>query len=119
MSNLELSLEKSRTSPIDQARVDRFHNAIQRLNEAGVRVFVFDSPHYALLNPDRNLASESIIREECERLAIPIFDNRYLDYFLQHPELFRDYSHLFEDGAEIYTKLAAHQIVEELKDGML
>lgn len=110
----KLLIDTNYSGPIDQARVTRFHNALQRLVNAGVIVLVFDSPHYALPNPDRNLASESIIREECERLSIPIFDNRYLDFFLQHPEMFRDNSHLFEDGAEIYSQLAAHQIIQEL-----
>lgn len=111
----ELRLDHSFNGDIDQARVNRLHNALQRLTDAGVKVIVFDSPHYALPNPDRNLASETIIRKECERLSIPIFDNRYLDFFLQRKELFRDNSHLFEDGAEIYTQIAAHQIVQEYR----
>ena len=107
-----LQLDNSISGDIDQARVKRLHDALKRLIDAGVKVYVFDSPVYFLPNPDRNLASESIIREECEKLSVPIFDNRYLDYFLQHPELFRDNSHLYEDGAEKYSQLAAHQIIQ-------
>lgn len=117
--NSELSVDNGLDGPIDQARVKRLRLTLQRLVDVGVKVVIIDSPHYALPNPNRNLSSESIIYEECQRLSIPVIDNRYLDFFLQHPEMFRDKVHLFEDGAEIYTKLAAHQIVEELKDGML
>ena len=108
----ELPIDKGITGPIDQARVKRLHDTLQRLVDAGVKVFVFDSPNYSLLDPDRDTSSESIIYEECRRLSIPVFDNRNLDYFLQHPELFFDEGHLFYDGADIYSKIVAHQVVQ-------
>lgn len=100
--------------PLDPARVRRLQNTLQRLNDAGVKVFVFDSPNYSFKDPNRNTASESLIYEECQRLSIPVFDNREIDYFLHHPEMFYDEGHLFDDGARIYTQIAAHQIVQEL-----
>lgn len=109
-----LSIYDGLTGPIDQARVKRLHTTLQRLIDSGVTVFVFDSPHYSLLNPNRDRSSESIIYEECQKLSIPIFDNRNYDYFLHHPELFYDEGHLFDDGSEIYTKIVASQICQEL-----
>ena len=32
-----------------------------------------------------------------------------------HPEMFYDEGHLFDDGAMIYSRIAAHQLVQELK----
>lgn len=110
----ELSYAQGLSGPIDSVRVNRLHNTLQRLSDAGVKVFVFDSPNYALLNPDRDMSSENIIREECQRFSIPVFDNRMIDFFLQHPEMYYDTGHIFEDGAEIYSQIVAHQIVQEL-----
>ena len=112
----KLAVHHGLTGPIDQARVNRLHNTLKRLVDAGVKVFVFDSPNYSILDPNRDMSSESIIREECQRLSIPVFDNRSIDFFLQHPEMFYDEGHLFEDGARIYTQIAAHQIMQELSE---
>ena len=99
---------------VDQTRVNILQSTLRRLIDSGVKVFVFDSPQYALLSSNRNLSSESIIRTECLHLGIPIFDSRNMDFFMGHPEMFRDKIHLYEDGAELYSKMAAHQIVLEL-----
>lgn len=111
-----LSFENAIGGTVDTERVKRLHDTLQRLNDAGVKVFVFDSPLYYLKNPDRDMSSESIIYEECQSFSIPVFDNRYLDYFHHHPEMFRDESHLFDVGARTYSQIAAHQILQVLRN---
>ncbi len=103
------------TGPLDSARVNRLKHTLQRLSDAGVKVFVFDSPNFARKDPNRDKASESIIYEECARHSFPVFDNREIEFFLHHPEMFYDKGHLFDDGARIYSQIAAHQLVQELK----
>lgn len=112
----EMSIKKSVGGPIDSARVKRLHDTLHRLSEAGVKVFVFDSPEYSIREPDRDKSSQSIIYEECQCFSIPVFDNRSLEYFLHHPELFLDDGHLFDDGARLYSQIAAHQINQYLQE---
>ena len=106
---------KGFNGPLDPARVQRLHDTMQRLSDAGVKVFVFDSPSYSIKDPDRDNSSESIILEECQKHGFPVFDNRETDFFLHHPEMFYDEGHLFDDGARIYSQMAAHQIADELR----
>ena len=113
----ELTVNKDLDGPIDTNRVVLLHNTLQRLSDEGVRVFIFDSPNYVIIDPNRDKSSESIIYKECQFFSIPVFDNRNIDYFLDHPELFYDKGHLFDDGAFIYSQIAAHQIVQELSSG--
>lgn len=108
----ELAVKKSVGGPIDSSRVKRLHETLQRLHDAKVKVFIFDSPEYCIRDVNRDKSSESLIYEECKQFSIPVLDNRNLGFFLDHPELFRDDGHLFDDGARIYSQFAAHQIVQ-------
>lgn len=111
----EVPINRGLTGPLDTARVARLKQTLKRLSDAGVKVFVFDSPNFAHKDPNRDKASESIIFEECAKYSFPVFDNREIEFFLHHPEMFYDEGHLFDDGAMIYSRIAAHQLVQELK----
>lgn len=61
-------------------------------------LIVFDSPRY-LLNAD----NYNIITPLCEEYGIPCFDYSNDSLFMQHPEWFKDESHLNDSGARIYS----------------
>ena len=64
----------------------------------GFDLIVFDSPRY-LINKD----NYKNITPLCKEYDIPCFDMSNDSLFMQHPEWFKDESHLNDVGARVYT----------------
>lgn len=71
-------------------------------------MIVVDSPKFK--KRDKNNLSAVKMQELCQQYGSIFLDNSQLTYFLEHPELFNDATHMNDDGAKIYTELFLKQI---------
>ncbi|QOJ30202.1 MAG: hypothetical protein HRU80_15500 [Ignavibacteriales bacterium] len=92
----------------DFKKVSSLYEFVDICKNAGIELFVFISPHYAL-DSGKNLYSG--IKEKLRReKGIKVFDFQSDSLFLNHPEYFADPFHLNRRGAEIYSRLVAKVI---------
>ena len=106
--HLELRKEELESTTLSKTKIDRFRSTLERAQNMGVRIVVVDSPKYKL-RTNENL-SASKMQEMCERYGALYIDNSQIPYFLDHPELFNDATHMNDDGAKAYTELFLKQI---------
>ena len=105
---LALEKEELESSALSETKIERFRSTLERAQKIGVRIVVVDSPKYKL--PTYENLSASKMQELCERYGALYIDNSQLPYFLDHPELFNDATHMNDDGAKVYTELFLKQI---------
>lgn len=108
------SLQKSITNNIpicNQTAYRFFMNIVNWSKQYGYQLIVIDSPRFLV-----NKNNYSIIRPICEQNNIICIDNSNIPYFMNHPELFNDISHLNQNGAEIYTQMFIKQIKPLITD---
>ena len=105
---LALEKEELESSALSETKIERFRSTLERAQKIGVRIVVVDSPKYKLRTYENLSASK--MQELCERYGALYIDNSQLPYFLDHPELFNDATHMNDDGAKVYTELFLKQI---------
>lgn len=105
---LALEKEELESSALSEIKIERFRSTLERAQKIGVRIVVVDSPKYKLRTYENLSASK--MQELCERYGALYIDNSQLPYFLDHPELFNDATHMNDDGAKVYTELFLKQI---------
>lgn len=105
---LGLSPENISSKVLSDTKVERFRRTLERAKEQGVRLIVVDSPMFK--KRDKNNLSAVQMKEICQQYKVTFIDNSQLTYFLEHPELFNDATHMNDDGAKIYTELFLRQI---------
>lgn len=96
--------------PIDERLVVYFEKLLKETRRQHTRVAVCISPVYRRYV--KGTASIRYAAALCRRYGIPFLDFSQDKRFLDHPELFRDVSHLNDSGAHLYTSL----LVQALKD---
>ena len=105
---LALEKEELESSALSEIKLERFRSTLERAQKIGVRIVVVDSPKYKLRTYENLSASK--MQELCERYVALYIDNSQIPYFLDHPELFNDATHMNDDGAKAYTELFLKQI---------
>lgn len=105
---LQLMPERISSVRLSDTKVERFRQTLARAKGKGVKMIVVDSPKFK--KRDKNNLSAVKMQELCQRYGAMYFDNSQLTYFLDHPELFNDATHMNDDGAKIYTELFLKQI---------
>ncbi len=104
LDNLEAEIDS-----LNQGNVDMFRSTLERVKSKGVRVIVVESPAYQIR--PKNDRSAQMMKKICQEDGVEFYDNSQLDQFLQHPEYFKDATHLNDNGARVYTELFLQQIV--------
>ena len=104
LENLEAEIDS-----LNQGNVDMFRSTLERAKSKGVRVIVVESPAYQIR--PKNDRSAQMMKKICQEEGVEFYDNSQLDQFLQHPEYFKDATHLNDNGARVYTELFLQQIV--------
>ena len=107
----QLVLEKERvgSASLSETKIERFRSTLKRAQKMSVRIVVVDSPKYKLRSTE-NLSAVKM-QELCEHSGTLYIDNSQLSFFLEHPELFNDATHMNDDGAKVYTELFLKQII--------
>ena len=105
---LVLEKEELESTSLSETKIERFRSTLERAQTKGVRIVVVDSPKYKLRTYENLSASK--MQELCEQYGALYLDNSQLSFFLEHPELFNDATHMNDDGAKVYTELFLKQI---------
>lgn len=107
---LELEIEPITGTILSDSKISAFRSILSRAKEKGVRIVVVSSPMYRLVQ-NENFSAEKML-ELCEEYGMWFLDNSQLSYFLKHPELFNDATHMNNEGAKKYTEMFLVQIGE-------
>ena len=84
---------------INEKSLENFRMVLQTAKENGVFFIVVSSPRFR--SNDGNL----FLAELCHSNGIPYLDMQDIDQFNDHPEYFKDASHLNDNGAHVFTEL--------------
>lgn len=107
--------ELKRKDVIEQANaveLKHLKDIFEWSKQYGFDLIVFDSPRYLL-----NSENYKTIMPLCEEYGIPCFDYSNDSLFMQHPEWFKDESHLNDAGAHVYTSIISKQIINIFQYG--
>jgi hypothetical protein len=81
--------------------------------KAGSKVFVVISPEYAKLEHDKKIME--VLTDIAAKYGVAVLDYSRKEFFLDHPELFRDEEHLNENGAEIFSDMISRDMRSRLR----
>lgn len=110
-TDLTLNIDSIPNEEIDQTKVNQLRTTLEQITSNGTKLFIFISPKYKLLDESKTNTSLEMMRKVCNEYNVPIFDNRQLTEFYEHPEYYKDATHLNNIGAERYTEI----VIEQLK----
>lgn len=85
-----------------------FINVLERYKSAHVPLVIVCSPQF------RPTSNNQELKHICDSLGVPFLDFFDSPYFNTRPELFRDISHLNDEGAHEYTALFFEQLKKHL-----
>ena len=105
---LEFKSELVENDELSLTKVEHFRLTLERAQSKGIKVVVVDSPEYRKRR-DCSLSGD-MMRNLCQDYGMVYLDNSQLPYFLEHPELFSDATHMNDNGAKIYTEMFIRQI---------
>lgn len=100
----ELTYAKAEPIQIDSMVYQRLMDMIAWSKKYHFALIVVESPKLVISNTNAEL------KQICENNNILYLDNTNVDYFMQHPYLFNDPTHLNKQGADVYTKYFINQI---------
>lgn len=86
---------------------------IRRCQDAGVRIVAIFPP--LLYEPSDETAGMDIVKKLLSSKDVTVIDDSANPYYLAHPELFYDNTHLNKDGALIYSREKASALKQILK----
>ncbi|WP_294142888.1 hypothetical protein [uncultured Sanguibacteroides sp.] len=95
---------------VDSVSVKRFVDFVRLCKEKKIHLITVISPYYGIY--DEGESSIPIISKICSQEDIVFLDYSQDKYFLDHPEMFKDQSHLNHHGAERYTGI----LINNLRD---
>lgn len=92
---------------IDDAEKQSFINIVQMCKENNIKLIVIDSPRFMF-----DKYEFEYTRNLCQQYDVPYIMDNNVKEIIDHPEYFRDPTHLNNDGATEYSKMVSHQIKE-------
>lgn len=107
-STLKLEPEEINANQLSDTKIERFRSTLERASQLGVKIIIVDSPKYIIRNSE-NFSAEKMC-EICKHYDVQFIDNSQLSFFLEHPELFNDATHMNDIGAKIYTEMFLRHI---------
>lgn len=94
------------------ARLATLNTIIDRCQERGIELILIYPPLY--YNRQGESKAATSVRKLCAERRVTVIDNSADSYFLQHPELFYDNTHLNINGAEIFSRQKAFELKQIL-----
>ena len=94
--------------PIDSYKWSNFESVLKKYATSNVPLVMACSPRFRPNDNNQQMA------KLCEKYGIPFIDIYDTPYYNAHPELFKDGSHLNDDGAHIYTAIFFEQLKQYL-----
>lgn len=93
---------------IDSLGMKRFVDFVRLCNKKKIHLITVISPYYGIY--DETESSIPIVSKICSQEGIVFLDYSQDKYFFNHPEMFKDQSHLNHHGAEQYTGMLINNL---------
>lgn len=97
--NKSIKVIKTETRSLNSYSETNFRNVLRKYTVESIPLIVACSPRF------RPKGNNNQLRKLCNEYDVPFIELYNLPYFNEHPELFKDETHLNDDGAHIYTKM--------------
>lgn len=91
---------------VDPQKIEYLHKFVDLCRQKGVKLVFVVSPRYTRADPSHYDVLKSFAREN----SIPFLDYHTSGLYLDHPEYFRDASHLWDRGARLYSSVIASDL---------
>lgn len=98
------ALQESR--PRDEQKIATFRRFINLCRQHHIQLVLSISPSYYHISPHYYDVLRAIAEEE----HLPLFDYDTPDLYIDHPEYFYNNSHLWEQGARLFSQQFAHDL---------
>lgn len=99
-------LESHTPSKIDSLKLQYVQKFITLCRKNDIKLVFMVSPAYTVADKDLYDTLKDIAIEN----QVPFFDYHTAGLFLDHPEYFKDATHLWDKGARLFTTIFAHDI---------
>lgn len=96
--------------------INYFEKIMQMCISAGCKVIVLDVPRYVESNDS---VEEFRIQQMLKEYSVDYLHYSTDTTFINHPDLFKDRTHLNNDGAIVFTKMVIERIVQGMKSDSL
>ena len=104
--------EKQETpAECDSLKLHYLRKFITLCRERDIKLVFMVSPAYRVASADLY----DVLKEVASEYEIPFLDYHSQGLYLDHPEYFKDKSHLWDKGARLYTAVFAHDLKRILK----
>lgn len=100
------------TPKANKTKQEYLQRYIDLCKSKGIKLIFMISPMYSKVNPDYY----DVLKNIADKNNIPFLDYHSKGLFLDHPEYFRDFQHLWEQGAAIYSSIFASDLKRILKE---
>ena len=91
---------------IDPLKIQYLHKFINLCKTHDIRLVFIISPSYTIASTDEYKPLQDIAKE----YDIPFLDYHTKKTFIDHPEYFKDASHLWEKGAKLYSLIVSKDL---------
>lgn len=96
--------------PVDQKKLESLDRFISLAQDAGVKIYVIQSPGHWHYPPNQ---SDEALMKILGKHGLELWDYSDDPAYYEHPELFQDLSHLNHPGAELYSKAVVSRMMKE------
>lgn len=110
----ELLTDKEWTE-IDSMKVQYIHRFITECQQRSIKLVFMVSPAYTISSQRKYSVLKQIAKENC----IPMLDYHTAGLYLNHPDYFKDNTHLWDKGARLYSSVFASDMKRILQDTLL
>lgn len=102
--------EEQEPQPVDSIKLKYLQKFINLCKENQVKAVFMVSPKYTIPAPSQY----AVLKSLAEANDVPFLDYHTRGLFLDHPELFRDNAHLWDEGARLYSSIFASDLKQLL-----
>ena len=99
-----------------QSKIEYIQKFISLCKDNDIRLFICIAPgFYKIDNTNESIDWSDVIKTIAAENNVPLYDYEQDPFFLEHPELFYNQTHLNNNGAQIYTKAIIKDISLEIR----
>lgn len=102
----------SEDDPFNEKNIEYFRTTLERADRLGCKVVMVISPMYNDFNQDNKHSRK--MKELCDTYNAVFIDDSHLEGFIHNNDYAYDRVHVNAKGAEVFSKVFAHQLVEIL-----
>lgn len=109
-----LELKESEVSGahiISDLKCKQLKNLLEKANKKGVEMILICSPVFK--KTMGNSESKEVLKKLCEEAGAEYYDYSSEQIFLDHPEWFKDGTHMNNKGALVYTRMVIRELLKD------